>query len=327
MYGALLIALTMSASVAEGHDLSDLVAKIRPAVVKVTMRGPGERGEGIMSIRSGVVIDSSGFILTSVPDLDSETTVQFHDGLTLEGELIAHDPIFEVALVKVQGRTGLTPLPIAEHTPKMGEQVLAVGFSAGRPGGSAVERLTMAAGIVGGDQFVLGENLRFPGGYLRTDIALDPSMNLLFAGNGDLVSVMPRPPRRGTPATFYYPLPDIPRAVFASLWAGETISHGWLGVVIKDVDSASATELELAHITGTVVMSIHRPAGKETALKSDDVILEFNGVPAGGVQDLQRLIIGTAAGTVVPVLIHRKPMGQMSVDVEVLELPTPEPDR
>ena len=93
------------------------------------------------------------------------------------------------------------------------------------------------------------------------------------SGNGDLVSVMgmghaPRPPRRGTPATFYYPLPDIPRSVFDSLWAGETLSHGWLGVHIKDVDAASATELGLEHIAGTVVMSIHRPAGKETALRA-----------------------------------------------------------
>ena len=96
---------------------------------------------------------------------------------------------------------------------------------------------------------------------------------------------------------------------------------------IKDIDSVSAKELGLAHITGTAVMSIHRPKGKETTLKLDDVILEFSGVPIAGVEDLRRLITGTAAGTVVPVLIYRKQTGQLSVDVEVLEWPTLEPDR
>jgi hypothetical protein len=63
------------ATVVQGHDLSDIVAKIRPGVVKVTMRGPSERGECTMSMRSGAVVDSNGFILTSLPGPDSEVTV------------------------------------------------------------------------------------------------------------------------------------------------------------------------------------------------------------------------------------------------------------
>ena len=133
MNRVLVIAVLISGNVVEGHDLSDLVAAIRPGIVEVVMRDIGEDGEHRMSIRSGVVVDSSALVLTSMAEAESEITVRFHDGQTSGATLIAYDPLFEVALIQAGAMSGITPLGIAEHTPQIGEQVLAAGFSKVRP--------------------------------------------------------------------------------------------------------------------------------------------------------------------------------------------------
>ena len=155
---ALLAAFLMTTSLAEAHDFSDLAASIRPGIVKIRMTGPGERGR-IMSIISGVVLDSTGLILTQGADPDSAFVVHFHDGQSAEGTLIGQDRLFGIALIGTEGVSDLTPLPIAAATPQIGKQVIAAGFDDEQSDDHGSDGFTISTGIISSVDAQLGAGL------------------------------------------------------------------------------------------------------------------------------------------------------------------------
>ena len=96
-----------------------------------TIRGRGSsstrprRGEG-----SGFIIDADGHILTNnhVIDRAERITVKLSDGRTLRARVIGSDPDTDIALIKVDGQTGLPVAPLGDSsTLRMGEWVVAIG--------------------------------------------------------------------------------------------------------------------------------------------------------------------------------------------------------
>ncbi len=135
--------------------IADVVEQTRAGVVRVS----GESGSG-----SGFVIDSDGHILTNqhVIDQDGELTVVFDDGVRLTPEVIGSNAALDIALLKVEAESQLTPLPLAKGV-REGEEVVALGYPVGLRGG-----LTVTKGIVSAFRTFGGID------YLQTDAALNP---------------------------------------------------------------------------------------------------------------------------------------------------------
>lgn len=83
-------------------------------------------------------------------------------------------------------------------------------------------------------------------------------------------------------------------------------SQGYLGVVGSDVDSDRASALKLKEATGAEIVTVDRdgPACK-AGLKVHDVILQLNGQPVAGEEQLRRMLLETPAGHNVTLLISR----------------------
>ncbi|HEX5236176.1 MAG TPA: PDZ domain-containing protein [Silvibacterium sp.] len=103
-------------------------------------------------------------------------------------------------------------------------------------------------------------------------------------------------------------------------------SQGYLGIVPSDVDNERAASLKLKGVTGTEIVTVDRdgPAGK-AGLRVHDVILQMNGQPIAGQEQLRRMLHETPAGRTVTFLISRDGQ-QMSVNVQLANRQTVEQD-
>jgi serine protease Do len=148
--------------------IDELVQRVMPSLVIVR----GHRfGAG-----AGIVWDANGLILTNNHVVGRHTPIVIlqNDG-EYESRLIARDPDVDLALLSIDA-TGLTPLPPASVSPRVGEMV----FAFGHPWG---QRNTVTRGIV--SALVTAQNRRgdkLP--VVRSDAPLAPGNS-----GGPLVNV------------------------------------------------------------------------------------------------------------------------------------------
>ena len=78
---------------------------------------------------------------------------------------------------------------------------------------------------------------------------------------------------------------------------------GYLGVSLRDLDTAEASRL---HTAGVMIVTVDRDAPAWTAgLRPGDILLELNGLPVEGVEVLRRRLREYGAGTSLTLRIHR----------------------
>ena len=82
-------------------------------------------------------------------------------------------------------------------------------------------------------------------------------------------------------------------------------SLGYLGVLVGDVDNDSAQKLKLKEVRGAVITLIDHDAPAGQILKVNDVVLQLNGQPVEGAEQLRRMLREIPAGRNVSLLISR----------------------
>jgi S1-C subfamily serine protease len=115
-------------------DVSAIASKVDPAVVDVNSTFNYEQAEGA---GTGIVLTSTGLILTNNHVIDGETKLSVTDvgnGETYPATVIGYDNTHDVALVQLQGASGLTTAKLAPSSQSMGEAVVAIGNAGGTGG-------------------------------------------------------------------------------------------------------------------------------------------------------------------------------------------------
>ncbi|GAA2401215.1 hypothetical protein GCM10010420_30110 [Streptomyces glaucosporus] len=109
-------------------SVAGIAERALPGVVTVHVRGSGEQGTG-----TGFVLDERGHLLTNhhvvEPAVsDGDITVTFHDGLTTAAEVVGTDSGYDLAVLRVEGVSGLRPLPLGNSdSVRVGDPVVAIG--------------------------------------------------------------------------------------------------------------------------------------------------------------------------------------------------------
>jgi serine protease Do len=119
---------------------------------------------------TGFVVSAGGLLVTNkhvVADSEAEYTVLFNDGSKLSAQVIGRDPVFDLALLRVN-RGGLPPLALGDSSAlKLGQTVIAIGNSLGE------FRNTVSVGVVSG----IGRSLQVEGETLTDLIQTDAAIN------------------------------------------------------------------------------------------------------------------------------------------------------
>ncbi|MFJ9665621.1 trypsin-like peptidase domain-containing protein [Streptomyces sp. NPDC101219] len=109
-------------------SVAGIASRALPSVVTLHASGTSEAGTG-----TGFVLDTRGHILTNNHVVEpagggGEITVTFHSGDTAEATVIGRDSGYDLAVVKVKGVSGLTPLPLGNSdNVRVGDPVVAIG--------------------------------------------------------------------------------------------------------------------------------------------------------------------------------------------------------
>ncbi|MFF4985216.1 trypsin-like peptidase domain-containing protein [Streptomyces sp. NPDC001046] len=112
----------------DAESVAGIAGRALPSVVTLHVSGSGEQGTG-----TGFVLDTRGHILTNnhvVQPAGSggDITVTFDGGQTARAEVVGRDSGYDLAVVKVKGVRGLTPLPLGNSdNVRVGDPVVAIG--------------------------------------------------------------------------------------------------------------------------------------------------------------------------------------------------------
>lgn len=111
--------------------VAGVAEQVSPSVVRIDVRTGSGQGTG-----SGIVITADGEIVTNnhVVSGASEIQVTMSDGKKHSAKIVGTDPDKDLALIKLQGASGLTPAELGSSGGvKVGDQVVAIGSPTASP--------------------------------------------------------------------------------------------------------------------------------------------------------------------------------------------------
>lgn len=178
---------------APAGSIQAVAQKVLPSVVMIKVASNRAEGEG-----SGVVLSSDGLILTNNHvaaggGANARMEVVFSDGSSATATMVGADPVSDLAVIKVEGKTGLTPIELGtSQNLQVGQPVVAIGSPLGLAG-------TVTTGIVSAlnrPVSTSGEGSQNPTTQpvidaIQTDAAINPgnSGGALVDGEGKLIGI------------------------------------------------------------------------------------------------------------------------------------------
>ena len=184
-------ALGQPAASLPAGSIEQVAAKVVPSVVKLetAMGRQSEEGSGIILSEDGLIL-TNAHVVGAAAQSGPTTTVTFSDGRTAQFSVVGVDPSTDIAVVRAEGVSGLTPITIGSSSNlQVGQNVVAVGSPLGLEGTvttgiiSALNRPVSTAGNPGDQNTVLDA--------IQTDAAINPgnSGGALVNMNGELIGI------------------------------------------------------------------------------------------------------------------------------------------
>jgi serine protease Do len=270
----------------------------------------GSRARPEMSLGSGVLISSDGYVITNnhvVQSKNAEITVVFGDKHELPGKIIGTDPATDIALIKVAQASQPAMAWGDSSNLKVGQWVLAIG--------SPYQlSQTVTSGIVS----ALGRtNLGFSEyeDFIQTDAAINPgnSGGALVNMRGELIGIntgiYSAPQGGGGYQGIGFAIPsNLARRVIDQLIQHGQVLRGSLGrMQLYPLTTQLAAELGVHDTRGAFVNQIDRRSpAYQAGLRPTDVIVSFNGQTVEDPSHLVRLVADAKIGTTATVGIVRE---------------------
>ena len=302
-----------AAAAAPAGTVEEVAARVLPCVVqlKIDLGGEGPSGSGIVLSDDGLIL-TNNHVVAPVADSGRGTypsslrgeptaTVAFSDGQTAPFRVVGTDPSGDLAVVRAEGVSGLTPIALGSSGDvKVGEQVVAIGSPLGLQGTvttgivSALNRPVFAGDGSGGDVTVLNA--------IQTDAAVNPGnsggplVNMggeLIGVNSAIASMGSGPGGQSGSIGLGFAIPvDQAKRVAQELVTTGTASHGALGVKLGTAGAKSG---------GAVVAVVDGGPAAEAGLPSEAVITKVDNQVIDGPEALVAAIRSRAPGDTVSV--------------------------
>jgi S1-C subfamily serine protease len=289
--------------------------KVSPSVTYIQVTSPSNsrqrRRQGpdeISGSGSGFVFTPDGFILTNshVVHGASKIDVTLMDGRKFQAQLIGDDPDTDLAVIRITA-PNLLPAQLGDsHSIRVGQLVIAIGNPFGF-------QYTVTAGVVS----ALGRSLRAQSGRLmdgviQTDAALNPgnSGGPLVNSRGEVIGVNTATILPAQGICFATSI-DTAKFVAGRLIRDGKISRSYIGVAGQNVPIPRRIVrfYQLPVETAVLVVSFETngeaSAAREAGLLAGDLVVEFDGQPIRGIDDLHRLLTDDRIGKRVPVTVIR----------------------
>jgi serine protease Do len=248
---------------------------------------------------SGFVYDDKGHIVTNnhVVEGADKIIVQFSDGEEFEAKVVGVDPKADIAVISVP-TTAYQPLPKGKSSSvRVGEWVLAIGSPFGFD-------QTVTSGIISAigrnNVHILGEDSYED--FNQTDAAINPgnSGGPLVDLDGKVIGInaaIATSTRSNSGVGFAIPI-DMAALLADRLIKDGKITRAMIGLKLQPMTQALAKQFGLdPKIKGVLIESVIPDSpGDKAGLKSGDVIISFNGVPARTLYAFRNLVSASEIG-------------------------------
>jgi len=253
-----------------------------------------------------VVITPDGFMLTNAHVVGSSTrvTASFTSGRTTTASVVGVDPLSDLALIRsVDG--GLTAATLGDAASlRVGQLVVAIGNPNGFAG-------SVTAGVVS----ALGRSLpardrtatRMIDDVIQTDAALNPgnSGGALVNGEGEVIGI--NTAVAGVGLGLAIPINAHTRKIVGELMRDGRVRRAWIGIAGGARPLPPRLARQLGREAGVeVVQVVEGTPAAAAGLRPEDLIVELDGAPVSGVDDIQRLMVVDRIGANVPVRVLRE---------------------
>jgi putative serine protease PepD len=293
----------------ELNDVADLVAQVRPSVVRIDSSAAGSLG----GVGSGIVLDKEGRILTNnhVINGANQIDVTLSDSTSASATLIGRDAGNDLAVIKADlPADKLTPAKLGDsEAVRVGEAVIAVGNPFSIDG-------TVTEGIVSG----LGRSLEGNGGrplrqLIQADAAINPgnSGGGLFNSRGEVIGITTAIENPTNDRVFIgigYAVPiNTATRFLPDMLAGKNIEHPRLGIRLQDLSPSAAESRGLKVEKGVMVLQVETGSAAARAGmvggNNGDVIIRIDDAQIESFEDLANYIDGKKVGDTVKVTVLR----------------------
>jgi serine protease Do len=272
---------------------------------------PTRRGAG-----TGFIIDADGSILTNyhVVNRADRITVKLSDGRNLRAHVIGSDQDTDIALIKIDGQTGLPVAPLGDSSKlRMGEWVCAIGNPLGYDH-------SVTVGVVS----FLGRKLFDASldNYIQTDAAINfgNSGGPLINSRGEVIGINAAISSRASGIGFAVPINGA-TAILSQLRSRGHVSRGYIGITLRDVDADVRTSLGLIVGRGAMVQDVSAGSpGARAGLRVYDTIVALDDRPMANDDQLIHEIASRAPGSAVRLTLIRDGR-EKGVTVKLTERP------
>src|SRR4051812_13300553 len=256
---------------------------------------------------SGVVITPDGFTLTSahvVARTEGKGRASFVDGRELEFEVVGSDPLSDLAVLRVDARD-LVPAELGDaERLRVGQLVVAIGNPHGFTG-------SVTAGVVSALGRSLptrsGANVRVVDNVIQTDAALNPgnSGGALADGRGRVVGI--NTAVAGVGLGLAVPINIATRRIVGSLMTEGRFRRAYLGIAGGPRPLPPRLAQKLGRTAGVEVVEVVEGGPADRAgLRPEDLIVELDGTPIEGMDELQRVVVSELIGRAVRAKVVRE---------------------
>ena len=272
--------------------------------MRVSRRGRGGRTEA--GSGSAFVITPDGYMLTSAHVVESrraEGRASFPDGSEMAFSVVGTDPLSDLAVLRAESES-LPPVTLGDAEDlQVGQLVVAIGNPHGFAG-------SVTAGVVS----ALGRSLptrsrsasRIVDNVIQTDAALNPgnSGGALVDGGGGVIGV--NTAVAGVGLGLAVPINPTTRRIIGALMREGRVRRAYLGIAGGARPLPPRIAREVGRRSGVEVVEVVEGSPADRAgLRPEDLIVEVDGSPVVGVDDLQRLMVAELIGSAVDVVAFR----------------------
>lgn len=301
-------------------DTAQLVEQVSPAVVTViNEQAFGGFGSGELQpagTGTGFVVSEDGYIVTNNHVVEGSQGLQviFHDGTTVDAELIGTDAVTDVAVIQVEDEVPAT-VPLGDSDALLpGEPVIAIGSALGN------FTNTVTKGVVSG----MGRNVGGLDNLVQHDASINPgnSGGPLLNMEGEVVGVNTAVVRNAGPGVsaeglgFAIPSNEVDKIVTILIEEG-SVTRPYLGIrfqpLTPQIARAQGLEVESGALVGEI--STDGPVA-ESGIQAGDVITKINDEEINRQNSLQTLLYQYDPGDTVTLEVYRPSSGEtLSFDI------------
>ncbi|MGZ4401654.1 MAG: S1C family serine protease [Gaiellaceae bacterium] len=286
--------------------VTTVAERLSPSVANLRVSRRVRGGRIMDGGGSGVVITPDGFTLTSahvVARTEGKGRASFVDGRELEFAVVGSDPLSDLAVLRVDARD-LVPAELGDaERLRVGQLVVAIGNPHGFTG-------SVTAGVVSALGRSLptrsGANVRVVDNVIQTDAALNPgnSGGALADGGGRVVGV--NTAVAGVGLGLAVPINAATRRIVGALMAEGRFRRAYLGIAGGPRPLPPRLARELGRKSGVEIAQVVEGGPADLAgMRAEDLIVELEGTPIEGMDDLQRVVVSEVIGRAVRAKVVR----------------------